>query len=523
MLTPSMTLPSVSGAVTSPPPIGAATKPASRAPMTSTSDPVVTTQPSTSFISPSGLTSAASAQLVVRIPASLEDVRRGVALEQGHDGLTRPLPVTTFTAGELAMLGGLVGQNVAQELLLPATERGVSPPNLGDIQVRMHVERETAPLLQCFGADDFAIRVLGTLKHLHTLLGQVSQPQTGASSFDSLAETARLTAKVGELTALIDKQRSSSQAEIQGLQAQIARSIALSRPAPSDSDVDQLMDDIQRLTRKLDNFGAIRGDAVAQRECLEKELQSSKRLIAELQTKVANSAAISPSGLMDFIMEHCRFEGHWPRLQQILECYWNRTSMPSDTRTRIVLQARDLDDDNCDPYVPGVLRKSADCAPLSSGQAAQALSRLAQATTSSLAPSTSSQSGRSSVPRKTTRDSKKSKARQATSPGSLQPSGGRSKPQESDSSEAHQELVDLTASDSSGSRRLVLKSQVERSALQLLPRRHIPMSVKPLDKSLSAMTELDAAYAVVNPLSWSGTRADVRELMLGLGCSRNCG
>ncbi|KAE8901864.1 hypothetical protein PF008_g21645 [Phytophthora fragariae] len=125
-------------------------------------------------------------------------MRRGVALEQGHDGLTRPLPVTTFTAGELAMLGGLVGQNVAPELLLPATERGVPPPNLGDIQVRMHVERETAPLLQCFGADDFAIRVLGTLKYLHVLLGQVSQLQTGVSSFDSLAETARLTAKVGE-------------------------------------------------------------------------------------------------------------------------------------------------------------------------------------------------------------------------------------------------------------------------------------------------------------------------------------
>ncbi|KAE8998103.1 hypothetical protein PR002_g18836 [Phytophthora rubi] len=346
ILTPSTTLPSVSAAMISPPPTGAVTKPASGALVTSTSDPVVATQLSTSFISPSGLPSAASAQLVVHIPASLEDVRRGIALEQGHDGLTRPLPVTTFTAGELAMLGGLVGENVAQELLLPASERGVSPPNLGDIQVRMHVERETAPLLQCFGADDFAIRVLGTLKHLHVLLGQVSQLQTGASSFDSLVETARLTAKVGELTALIDKQRSDFQAEIQGLQAQIARSIAQPRPDPSDSDVNQLMDDIQRLTRKLDSFGATRSDAVAQREHLEKELQNSKRLVEDLKTKVANSAATSPSGLMDFIMEHCRFEGHWPRLQQILECYWSRTNMPSGIRTRVVLQARDLDD-NC--------------------------------------------------------------------------------------------------------------------------------------------------------------------------------
>ncbi|KAE9338857.1 hypothetical protein PR003_g11307 [Phytophthora rubi] len=412
------------------------------------------------------------------------------------------------------MLGGLVSQNVAQELLLPASERGVSPPNLGDIQVRMHVEREKTPLLQCFGADDFAIRVLGTLKHLHMLLGQVSQLQTGASSFDSLAETARLTAKVGELTALIDKQRSNFQAEIQGLQDEIARSIAQPRPAPSDPDVNQLMDDILRLTRKLDSFGTTRNDAVTQREHLEKELQSSKRLVEDLQTKVANSAATSPSGLMDFIMEHCRFEGHWPRLQQILECYWNRTNMPSDTRTRVVLQARDLDDDNCDPYVPRVQRKSADCAPLSSGQAAQALSRLAQATTSSPVPSSDSHSGRSSVARKPTRDSKKSKTRQASSPGSSRPTGRRSTPQESDSSDASQELVDLTVSNSSGSRQLILKSQVERSSLQLLPRRHIPMSVKPLDKSPSAVTELDAAYAVPNSLSWSGTRADVRELML---------
>ncbi|KAE9246284.1 hypothetical protein PF002_g6816 [Phytophthora fragariae] len=202
------------------------------------------------------------------------------------------------------MLGSLVGQNVAQELLLPASERGVSPPNLGDIQVRMHVEREKTPLLQCFGADDFVIRVLGTLKHLHMLLGQVSQLQTGASSFDSLAETARLTANVGELTALIDKQGSNFQAEIQGLQAKIARSIAQPRPAPSDPDVNQLMDDILRLTRKLYSFGTTRGDAVTQREHLEKELQSSKRLVEDLQTKVANSAATSPSGLMDFIMEH---------------------------------------------------------------------------------------------------------------------------------------------------------------------------------------------------------------------------
>ncbi|KAE9355075.1 hypothetical protein PR003_g3036 [Phytophthora rubi] len=395
------------------------------------------------------------------------------------------------------MLGGLVGQNVAQELLLPASERGVSPPNLGDIQVRMHVERETAPLLQCFGADDFAIRVLGTLKHLHVLLGQVSQLQTGASSFDSLVEAARLIAKVGELTALIDKQRSNFQAEIQGLQAQIARSIAQPRPDPSDSDVNQLMDDIQRLTRKLDSFGTTRSDAVAQREHLENELQSSKRLVEDLQAKVANSAVISPSGLIDFIMEHCRFEGHWPRLQQILECYWSRTNMPSDTRTRAVLQARDLDDDNCDPYVPSVQRKSADCAPLSSGQAAQALSRLAQATTSSPVPSSDPHSGRSSVARKLTRDSKKSKTRQASLPGPSRPTGRRSTPQESDSSETRQELVDLTASDSSGSRRLVLKSQVERSARQLLPHRHIPMSVKPLDKSSSAVTELDAAYALL--------------------------
>ncbi|KAE8969177.1 hypothetical protein PR001_g27577 [Phytophthora rubi] len=207
VLTTSTTLPSVSTAGTSQSQTGAATKSASGVLATSTVESVVATQPSTSFITPSGLPSAASAPLVIRIPASLEDVRRGVALEQGHDGLTRPLPVTTFTAGELAMLGGLVGQNVAQELLLPVTERGVSPPNLGDIQVRMHVERETAPLLQCFVVDDFAIRVLGTLKYLHVLLGQVSQLQTGASSFDSLAETARLTAKVGELTAFIDKQR----------------------------------------------------------------------------------------------------------------------------------------------------------------------------------------------------------------------------------------------------------------------------------------------------------------------------
>ncbi|KAE9252603.1 hypothetical protein PF002_g3739 [Phytophthora fragariae] len=354
ILTPSTTLPSVSAPMISPPPIGAATKPTSGAPVTSTSDPAVAPQPSTSFISPSGLPPAASAPLVVPIPASLEDVRRGVALEQGYDGWTSPFPVTTFTAGELAMLGGLVGQNVAQELLLPASERGVSPPNLGDIQVRMHVERETATLLQCFGADDFAIRVLGTLKHLHVLLGQVSQLQTGASSFDSLVEAARLTAKVGELTALIDKQRSNFQAEIQGLQAQIARSIAQPRPDPSDSDVNQLMDDIQRLTRKLDSFGTTRSDAVAQHEHLENELQSSKRLVEDLQAKVANSAVISPSGLIDYIMEHCRFEGHWPRLQQILECYWSRTNMPSDTRTRAGLQARDLDDDNCDPYVPSV-------------------------------------------------------------------------------------------------------------------------------------------------------------------------
>ncbi|KAE9065512.1 hypothetical protein PF010_g28166 [Phytophthora fragariae] len=429
VLTTSTILPSVSTAVTSQSQTGAATKSASGVLATSTVEYVVATQPSTSFITPSGLPSAASAPLVIRIPVSLEDVRRGVALEQGHDGLTRPLPVTTFTADELAMLGGLVGQNVAQELLLAATVRGVSPPNLGDIQVRMHVERETAPLLQCFGADDFAIRVLGTLNYLHVLLGQVSQLQTGASSFDSLAETARLTAKVGELTAFIDKQRDNFQTEIQGLQAQIARSIAQPHPYPSDSDVNQLVDDIQRLTRKLDSFRTTRSDTEAQREHLEKELQSSKRLVEDLQTKVANSAAISPSGLMDFIMEHCRFEGHWPRLQQILECYWSRTNMPSDARTRVVLQARDLDDDNCDPYVPSVQRKSADCAPLSSGQAAQALSRLAQSTTSSPVPSSDSHSGRSSATHKPTRDSKKSKTRHASSPGSSRPTGRRSTPQ----------------------------------------------------------------------------------------------
>ncbi|KAE9004329.1 hypothetical protein PF010_g22977 [Phytophthora fragariae] len=425
MLTTSTKLPSVSAAVISPPPIEAATKPSSEALVTSTSDPVVATHPSTSFISPPGLPSVTSTPLVVRIPASLEDVRRGATLEQGHDGLTRPLPVTMFTAGELAMRGGLVGKNVAQELLLPASERGVSPLNLGDIQVRMHAEREATPLLQCFGADDFALRVLGTLKHFHTLLGQISQLQTGVSNFDSLAETVHLTAKVGELTALIDKQRSSFQAEIQGLQAEIARSIAQPRPAPSDQDVNQSMDDI---TRKLDNFGAMRSDAVAQRECLEKELQSSKQLVEELQTKVASSAAISPSGLMDFIMEHRRFECHWPRLQQIPECYRSRTNMSSNTRTRVVLQATDLDDDNCDPYVPSVLRKSADCAPLSSEQAAQALSRLTQATTSSPVPSSDSHSGRSSATRKPTRDSKKSQARQASLPGSSRPTGRHSAP-----------------------------------------------------------------------------------------------
>ncbi|KAE8990153.1 hypothetical protein PR002_g21236 [Phytophthora rubi] len=103
MLNTSTKLPSVSAVVISPPPIGAATKPASEALVTSTFNSVVATHPSTSFISPPGLPSVTSTPLVVRIPASLEDVRRGATLEQGHDGLTRPLPVTTFTAGGVVL------------------------------------------------------------------------------------------------------------------------------------------------------------------------------------------------------------------------------------------------------------------------------------------------------------------------------------------------------------------------------------------------------------------------------------
>ncbi|GMF60601.1 unnamed protein product [Phytophthora fragariaefolia] len=351
-LTTVPTLPEVSAAVSLLPPTGTTTTPAATSQgtlITPVCLPAVVAQPATSFISPSDLLPVTSTPLVIRIPASLKDVRRGLTLEQGYDGLARPLPVPTFTAAELVTLDGLVGQQAVQELLLPASERGISLPNLGDIQV--HIERETGPLF--------------------------------------------------------------------------------------------------------------------------------KQLIEELQIKVTNSAVITPSGLMDFIMEHCRFEGHWPRLQQILECYWSHTSTPGDTRTRVVLQARDLDDDNYDPYVPSVQRESADCALLTSGQAAQALSRLAQAMTSS------------------------------------PPSGHRSLPQESDSNEARRELVDFTACEHSGSRQLILKSQVERSSLQLLPQRHVPMNVKPLDMSPSAVTELDATYAEPNSLSWSGTRADVRELMLG--------
>ncbi|KAJ8530559.1 hypothetical protein ON010_g14351 [Phytophthora cinnamomi] len=104
--------------------------------------------------------------------------------------------------------------------------------------------------------------------------------------------------------------------------------------------------------------------------------------------------ASSECMIIDFITANSHFQGYWPRLQQLLEYRLIGVDVPSDLRTRIELQVRDLDDDHCDPYEPsGDRGMTPASAPMRSGQAAQALSSLPLAVSPPPSSSSSSYSG----------------------------------------------------------------------------------------------------------------------------------
>ncbi|KAG7383122.1 hypothetical protein PHYPSEUDO_003994 [Phytophthora pseudosyringae] len=161
---------------------------------------------------------------------------------------------------------------------------------------------------------------------------------------------------------------------------------------------------------------------------------------------------------------------------------------------------------------------------MSSGQAAQSLSALAQVASSSANPARSSSGeqkgslGSSRGPRgpgsqlRVTQSppAKPSALRQVSSFSSKTLSKRNAALPGSD-----QAPLDLTSSKPSTPTKRSLKSYLDRSLLQGRPRIHTPVSSGPRTKSPSKVTDIDAARSIPNQFSWDGTRADVREFMVG--------
>ncbi|EGZ21372.1 hypothetical protein PHYSODRAFT_329330 [Phytophthora sojae] len=449
----------------------------------------------------------------VVVPATLDDLRDGALMTGAPDGLSRLVNVTSFSAPELSRLSQLMGHDATGDLLQPLS---VPPPDITDPRIRAALDREMAPLAQCFGVDQLAARSLRTVQCLQLTVRFLQGLEQSVGNA-SASGAAGFTVRSHSFAQTLRRQSEAHQAELQRLQSNHA--VALQSAAAGASsgqvtnttaaaEIQKLKEDLesanklgaQFATEKLDADDAV-SEAALKITSLESELTVAQKRIAELEAQILNSRAFDPGALCDFFVNSSAFKGNWRRFLALLQLYRTGQPVPTSYRTTIRVSARDLDFDDSDPYTTQAAQSSAASAPASSPSGS---AQAATTPTSSSLPDTPLRTppmlslGRSTSARSSKIRRKALKSlplAKALAPSSSKKAGGL---------KIHTPKAKAP----------MIKPFTQRIALPRRPSKFKPERKNAKKESPSARSDLDAAKAVPNQFSWDGTRPDVQELML---------
>jgi hypothetical protein len=466
-------------------------------------------------------------------------------LEQQADGVVCPVGVTHFDTQELVEMDTLLQGHAVHQILQPLQDLGLPVPDFVDPMVRVRMEREILPLLRCYGVEGFAQRALNTTRYLQHMTRQARQLRVQHPTPSNAAHVARLAGKVTSLTVQLAQQRERFQATIRELKTEHAKTQSTpGSSSVSGTAVSSLQSEVARLQTTLQGLTQERDQQKQDARLWHREAESAREEFAVHRRQLDSSRVFSATELMNFLMDRVAFSGYWPRLLELLEDYQHGRPPVSGRRTSMSISARDLASDDCAEFTPLEEKAPAPSGipssppPLSSGQAAQALSSLAQGSSnpsvsSSLAPSPASTSSAPSgsgtisgapgkkssrvllpaslVPSGVKKSGSKGFGRQLSrlqTKGSTQPLAGKAPP-----GSVSSPVVDLTQTSPSGSASSVAKSHKERIALARRPRVYTSAHVRALPKSPSTKSEADVVLHMPDSMDRADIRADLWELL----------
>ncbi|KAG6623351.1 Eukaryotic/viral aspartic protease [Phytophthora cinnamomi] len=371
----------------------------------------------------------------------------------------------------------------SQDVIQPVAS---APPNFSDPRPRIQFEREAVPLVQRFGVELFARRVVGTAQWLQRVLNYaqaLERPSPGALTSTTLPQPG-------------GKLRVDAQAEN------------------------------QELCEQLKKCGS---DLVA----CQSTLHASDVYTTQLKHQLLSAVPFSAEALMNFLMANCSASGHWARPYDLLQRFQSQTDVPASFKTTLQISARDQTSDDCGPYVP---LNTAD--PVPSPASAIVLSAAASTLTSLLgsavlpaAPATSAQvptsapvrvqasaqpSGKSAQPKATStakprkKKNKKPSSTRTPSLSSARKAGGKAAKVPAHPSKSSGLLA---ASSTSPSKHIRIKRINDQMNLPGYPSSHSPQKVRASKESPSRVSDRLAALKFPRHLPWEHGRGDVRELM----------
>ncbi|KAG6584781.1 Eukaryotic/viral aspartic protease [Phytophthora cinnamomi] len=446
------------------------------------------------------------------------------------------------------------------------------PLNFSDPRSRIRFERETVPLVQCFGVEHFARRVVRTAQCLQRVLNYAQALERPSPGGATHIQVGQLSAKINRLTVELKRERerhaqemrdyqSSHQydaaaagreqvvrGELQAAEAQLNFQLSENKklraqlraqpPAPPPASSPTRL--LQALTERLNDAQAENQALCGQlKKCgsdlaaCQSTLHASDVYTTHLKHQLLSAVPFSVEALMNFLMANCSASGHWARLYKLLQRFQRQTDVPASLRTTLQISARDQTSDDCGPYVP---LNTAD--PVPSPASAIVLSAAASTLTSLLgsavppaAPATSAQvptsapiqvqasaqpRGKSAQPKATStakpskKKNKKPSSARTPSLSSARKAGGEAAKAPAQPSKSSGLLA---ASSTSPSKHLRMKRINDRMSLPGYPSSHSPQKVRASKESPSRVSDRLAALKLPRHLPWEHVRGDVRELM----------
>ncbi|KAG6586722.1 Dual specificity protein kinase shkA [Phytophthora cinnamomi] len=308
------------------------------------------------------------------------------------DGVARIEDVTRFSSTELAWLSRTAHVTASQDVIQPVAS---VPLNFSDPRSRIRFERETVPLVQCFGVEHFARRVVGTAQCLQRVLNYAQALERPSPGGAAHIQVGQLSAEINRLTVELKRERERHaqemrdyqgshqydaaaagreqvvRGELQAAEAQLNFQLSENKklraqlraeppaPPPASSPDRLLRAEVQALTKRLDDVQAENQALCGQlKKCgsdlaaCQSTLHASDVYTTQLKHQLLSAVPFSAEALMNFLMANCSASGHWARLYELLQRFQSQTDVPASFRTTLQISARDQTSDDCGPYVP---------------------------------------------------------------------------------------------------------------------------------------------------------------------------